>query len=75
MVKSIRGEGPYVNHGMLVAESTMTGIMARESAYSGQEVTWERIMASPLDLMPKAFDNELRMETPLLAVPGKYQLV
>ena len=32
MVKSIRGQGPYINHGMPVAESTMTCIMAREAA-------------------------------------------
>ena len=37
MLKSIRGQGPYINQGMTVAESTMTCIMARESAYSGQE--------------------------------------
>ena len=35
LVNSIRGDGPYVNEGMQVAESTMTCIMARESAYSG----------------------------------------
>lgn len=75
MVKSIRGEGPYLNFGMAVAESTMTGIMARESAYSGQEVTWERIMASQLDLMPKAFDYKMKMETPQRPVPGTYRLL
>ena len=36
LVKSIRGQGPYINDGMTVAESTMTCIMARESAYSGR---------------------------------------
>src|SRR5574340_313049 len=64
MVKSIRGEGPYINHGMSVAESTMTGIMARESAYSGQEITWDQIMNSKQDLMPKAFDLRQNMGIP-----------
>ena len=30
-----------------VAESTLTCIMARESAYSGQEITWEQIILNP----------------------------
>ena len=73
MVKSIRGEGPYINHGMAVAESTMACIMARESAYSGNEITWDMIMNSKQDLFPKAFDYELKMDVSPLPVPGQYQ--
>jgi len=73
MVKSILGDGPYINHGMAVAESTMTCIMARESAYSGQEVTWEMIMNSQQDLMPKEFGYDVKMEAPPLPVPGTYK--
>ena len=75
MIASIRGDGPYVNHGMAVAESTMTCIMARESAYSGQKITWDQIMASQLDLMPKAFDYQEKMGVPPLPVPGTYKFV
>lgn len=75
MVRSIRGDGPYINHGMALAESTMTTIMARESAYSGMEVTWEMIMNSKQDLMPKAFDFNLRMDPPPLPVPGQYKFI
>jgi len=73
MVKSILGESPYLNHGMAVAESTMTCIMARESAYSGLEITWDMIMKSQQDLQPKAFDYNLKMEAPPLPVPGQYK--
>ena len=73
MVKSIRGQGPYINHGMPVAESTMTCIMARESAYSGQEITWDQMMNSQLDLMPKAFSYDQAMDVPPLPVPGVYK--
>jgi len=73
MVKSIRGQGPYINHGMTVAESTMTCVMARESAYSGQKITWEQMMTSQLDLFPKAFDYDLPMDVPPLPVPGVYK--
>jgi predicted dehydrogenase len=73
MVKSIRGTGPYINQAMAVAESTMTCIMGRESAYSGQAITWDQIMASNLDLMPKAYGYDLPLEVPPLPVPGQYK--
>ncbi len=75
MVDSIRGEGPYVNHGMTVAESTMTCIMGRESAYSGLKITWDMMMNSQQDLTPKAFDYDLKIEVPPLPVPGVYKFV
>ena len=75
LVKSIRGQGPYINDGMAVAESTMTCIMARESAYSGQELTWDQMMASTLDLQPKAFEYEMKLDVPPLPVPGEYKFV
>ena len=75
LVNSIRGDGPYLNYGMMVAESTMTAIMARESAYSGQEITWDQIMASKLDLMPKAFDLNMKMTARPLPVPGEYKFI
>ncbi len=55
MVDSIQGRGPYVNQTVPIAESTLTCIMARESAYSGQAVTWDQIMNSKQDLMPREF--------------------
>jgi hypothetical protein len=73
MVASILGTGPYINHGKEVADSTMTCIMARESAYAGIEVTWDMIMASKQDLQPKAFDYKQKMEEPPL--PGTYKFI
>ncbi|MEK7404451.1 MAG: Gfo/Idh/MocA family oxidoreductase [Acidobacteriota bacterium] len=75
MVNSILGNGPYINEAMAVAESTMTCIMGRESAYSGQEITWDMMMASKLDLTPKAFDYNLKLDTPPLPVPGQYKFI
>ncbi len=75
MVNSILGNGPYINEAMAVAESTMTCIMGRESAYSGQEITWDMMMASRLDLTPKAFDYNLKLDTPPLPVPGQYKFI
>lgn len=73
MAASIRGDGPYVNHGMTVAESTMTCIMGREAAYSGQKITWDMMMNSQLDLQPKQFDYDLKLDISPLPVPGVYK--
>jgi predicted dehydrogenase len=75
LVGSIRGDGPYINHAMPVAESTMTCIMARESAYSGEAITWDRIMQSKLDLQPKSFGYDNKMDIPPLPIPGQYKLI
>jgi len=75
LVSSVRGTGPYINHGQAVAESTLTCIMARESAYSGLEITWDMILNSKQDLMPKAFGYDLKMTAPGLPVPGEYKFI
>ena len=53
----------------------MTRILTGESAYSGQEITWEQMMASRLNLMLKTFDDDLRREASPLPVPGEYKLL
>lgn len=51
LVASLRAGAP-LNELRQVAESTLTAIMAREAAYTGEAVTWSEIMASGLDLTP-----------------------
>ena len=75
LAASIRGDGPYINHAMTVAESTLTCIMAREAAYSGLEITWDMILNSQQDLMPKAFGYDEKMNVPPLPVPGEYKFI
>lgn len=74
LVESIRAGKP-LNEGQQVAESSLTAIMARMSAYTGQEVTWDQAMNSKLDLMPPA-DMKLgpHIIEPI-AVPGQVQLI
>jgi predicted dehydrogenase len=74
-VNSILGTGPYINQSMPIAESTLTCIMARESAYSGIAITWDQILNSKQDLMPKDFGYEVKMEATPLPVPGEYKFV
>ena len=47
--------GKPVNETQAIAESTMTGIMGRISAYTGKETTWEEMMNSDLYLSPKHY--------------------
>ncbi|MFH1070238.1 MAG: Gfo/Idh/MocA family oxidoreductase [Candidatus Glassbacteria bacterium] len=54
LIESIR-KGKPINEAQAVAESTMTAIMGRTSAYTGKEVTWEEMMASTLDFSPPAY--------------------
>ena len=54
LIESIRAGKP-LNEAKQVAESTLTAIMGRESAYSGQEITWEAAMNSKRDYTPKEF--------------------
>jgi len=56
LIASIRGEGTYLNEARRVAESTLTAIMGRLSAYTGKVVTWEQAMGSSLSLSPPSYD-------------------
>lgn len=75
LVNSIRGDGPYINNTEEVAESTMVCIMGREAAYSGQEVTWDQVMQSQLDLYPKDLSPGAEIPVPKPPVPGEYRFV
>ncbi|SMO52224.1 Tat (twin-arginine translocation) pathway signal sequence [Saccharicrinis carchari] len=54
LVTAIRTAKP-INEAYQIAESTLTGIMGRISAYTGKETTWEEMMNSDLYLGPKTY--------------------
>ena len=70
---SIRGTGPRLNEGQRIAESTMSAIMGREAAYTGQLITWDEAMQSTLDLTPEVHEFGSRVEHPV-AIPGVTEL-
>ncbi len=75
LIASIR-EGKAINEGRQVAESSLTAIMGRMSAYTGQEVTWDWAMnSSTLDLRPERYDFDARAPMRPVAIPGKTKLV
>jgi hypothetical protein len=66
--------GKTVNEGVRIAETTLTAIMGRMSAYTGKEVTWEQAMASQESLVPETFAFGMHIEVPPVAVPGTTKL-
>ena len=74
LIASIRGGSP-LNEGKRIAESTLTAIMGRMSAYTGRALNWDWVMnASKLDLSPPEYvfgDLPVRP----VAVPGETPLV
>lgn len=70
MFAAIRAGKP-INNGDYMCQSTLLAILGREAGYTGQEITWEQMTASQLDLSPEryAFDAP----PPILPGPdGKY---
>ena len=71
---SIRAGKPRMD-GVWLANSTMMGLMGRMAAYTGQEVTWEHMLASKENIGPKddiTFDTKPPVAE--LAMPGRTQL-
>jgi myo-inositol 2-dehydrogenase / D-chiro-inositol 1-dehydrogenase len=74
LIRSIRAGAP-LNEGRQVAESTLTAILGRMSAYTGREVSYSWLLeASKLDLTPPAYawGDAPAVEIP---VPGVTPLV
>jgi predicted dehydrogenase len=72
LVAGIRAGKPY-NELKQIAESTLTAIMGREAAYTGQEVTWDEIVNAEQDLTPPqvAFGP---LDVPPVAMPGRTKI-
>ena len=74
-VDSILGRRPHINQSIPIAGSTLTCVMARESAYSGMAITWDQIMNLKQDLIPREYGYDVKTATTPLPVPGEYKFV
>ena len=54
-VKALRS-GEFINFGDYAVESTLTGVLGREAAYSGEEYTWDRMISEK-----KAYKVDLKI--------------
>jgi len=73
LIASIRAGQP-LNEAKNLAESTLTGIMGRESAYSGQSVEWDQALNSKTRLGPEKYDMG-ELPFPEVPMPGVHKLV
>ena len=69
LIASIRAGAP-LNEARAIAESTLTGIMGRESAYSGRTVEWDAILNSTAKLGPQKYELG-NLPFPEVAIPGR----
>lgn len=75
LVDSIRAGKPIVEL-KATAESSMTAVLGRMAAYTGELVTWDfATNESKLDLFPSDFDINGSRPEPAFAVPGKTKLI
>ncbi|MBM3880139.1 MAG: Gfo/Idh/MocA family oxidoreductase [Verrucomicrobia bacterium] len=62
--------GRVINNGDYLARSTMMAIMARQSAYTGQSLTWEQALNSQEDLSPTSYSWDAQPPPSPVAIPG-----
>jgi predicted dehydrogenase len=74
LIDSIRNSRP-INDLKNAAESSLTGIMGRMSAYTGREVTWRQALESQQSLMPARLDLHMTLPVPPVAMPGRTPLL
>ncbi len=67
--------GQPLNELRQVAESTLTAIMGRMSAYTGKAVTWEEALNSKLDTFPKDLNLKGSLAEPEFPRPGVTELI
>ena len=68
-------KGRTINNGDYMAKSTMLAILGRACTYTGQQITWERMMNSQERLGPEKLAWDTPIETPPVAVPGVTKLL
>lgn len=72
LVASIRAGRP-LNEGRQIVDSNLTAILGRESAYTGQSLTWDELLASNLSILPKEFVFG-PLAVPAVPTPGETTL-
>lgn len=67
--------GKPIDQASETAVSNMMAIMGRESAYTGEEATWDVMTGAPLDYTPKdlSLTDKMDMSGFMVAIPGKPQ--
>ena len=72
LVASIRAGKPF-NELKQIAESTLSAIMGREAAYTGQELAWDEVLNAEQNLTPPAVAFG-PLDVPPVPMPGRTKL-
>lgn len=73
LFKSIRDGKPH-NDGQRMINSTLMAIMGRMAGYTGQQVTWQKVMTSKESLVPEKLEWG-QIPVPPVPAPGKTKLI
>ena len=76
LIQSIR-KGEPISEARTIAESTLTAMMGRMSAYTGQIVTWEAALNSKLNYVERVINIDYDSPAPHdpVPIPGKTPLI
>jgi predicted dehydrogenase len=74
LIKALRSGEP-LNELKTVTESSLTAVLGRMSAYTGQRITWEQALGSQEDTMPKNLTWDTKLSVAPAPVPGKTKFV
>jgi len=69
LIQSIRNGDARNDMLDFAIDSTLTGVMGRESAYTGKAITWDEVSQSELDLFPDSYQFGSAPER-AVAIPG-----
>jgi len=74
LIASIRAGKP-INEGQTIADSVLTAVMGRMSAYTGQVVTWQQALNSKETLLPEKLGFDAPAPPVIVPMPGKTKLI
>jgi len=72
LMASIRAGKP-INEAQNIAESTLTGIMGRDSAYTGKTLEWDQVLIGQTRLGPEKYEFG-KLPFPEVPMPGEYKV-
>jgi predicted dehydrogenase len=78
LIEGMKNKKP-VNEGRRIAESTLTAIGCRMSAFTGREISWDWLLnSSKLDYLPPELEKQLKPGPGIfheVAIPGQTKLI
>lgn len=69
LFKALRAGNPP-NDGDSMLKSNLMALMARESAHTGKQITWDMQLGSKQCLMPAQLDWNMKLDVPPTPIPG-----